>query len=59
VTTVAISYLSHGQERRFWQTFLDRLESSRATKRNPDLTVAGAAAAFQMFLANDEIQCVR
>lgn len=59
VTRVAISYLSHGQERRFWQTFLDRLESSPATKRNPDLTVAGASAAFQMFLANDEIQCVR
>jgi heme oxygenase (biliverdin-IX-beta and delta-forming) len=46
----ALSYLSHGQGKPLWPTFLSHLEASDATRTNPETAVAGALAAFQMFL---------
>jgi heme oxygenase len=47
---VATRYLSHGQGQPFWPTFLRRLEKSSSVRRQPELTVAGARAAFRYFL---------
>lgn len=46
----ALHYLSHGNELPLWQTFLARLETSAAIRRNPEVTIAGASAAFKLFL---------
>lgn len=46
----ATSYLSHGQVEPFWPTFLARLEASRPVKEDLKATIAGASAAFEVFL---------
>ena len=46
----ASSYLSHGLWEPLWQTFLIRLEASESVKQNREAAVAGASAAFEMFL---------
>jgi heme oxygenase len=49
----AMRYLTHGEGQPLWQTFLKQLEASRAAERNPGIAVAGATAAFEMFLPQD------
>lgn len=44
----AVRFLTHG-EVRLWPDFLERLETSRASRRAPDETVAGALDAFGAF----------
>lgn len=46
-------YLSHGHGLPLWQTFIAQLESSEEVRRNPQITVAGASAAFRFFLHCD------
>lgn len=46
----AMHYLRHGAGRRFWPTFLERLEDSSAVARAPQEAVAGAQAAFALFV---------
>jgi heme oxygenase (biliverdin-IX-beta and delta-forming) len=43
-------YLSHGQGLPLWQTFVARLEASRPASENFEMTLAGAIAAFELFL---------
>jgi heme oxygenase len=43
-------YLSHGRGKPFWQTFLARLEESAPAQTNPQAVVAGASAAFALFM---------
>jgi heme oxygenase len=50
----ALSYLSHGEGKPFWPTFLAHLEASEAARTNPETAVAGALATFQMFLSRSE-----
>lgn len=44
----ATAYLAHGEGRRFWPTFLTRLER---TAEDPDAVVEGAHRAFAVFEA--------
>ena len=46
----ATRYLRHGEGRRLWPSFLAQLESSQATRRCPDDAIAGARAAFALFV---------
>jgi heme oxygenase (biliverdin-IX-beta and delta-forming) len=46
----ATRYLRHGEGRRLWPSFLAQLESSQATRRRPDDAIAGARAAFALFV---------
>jgi heme oxygenase len=46
----ATRYLRHGEGRRMWPSFLAQLESSQATRRYPDDAIAGARAAFALFV---------
>lgn len=50
VSRSARRYLSHGVGQPLWQTFLARLEASPEANRNGDDVMAGARAAFRMFL---------
>jgi heme oxygenase (biliverdin-IX-beta and delta-forming) len=45
----ATRYLRHGENERFWQSFLSALEASEPTRRATTEAVAGAKAAFLMF----------
>lgn len=46
----ATRYLRHGEGQRFWPSFLERLEGSPAVARAPHEAVAGAQAAFGLFV---------
>lgn len=46
----ATRYLRHGEGGRLWPSFLAHLESSEATRRCPDDAIAGARAAFALFV---------
>ena len=46
----ATRYLRHGEGRRLWPSFLAQLESSQATQQCPDDAIAGARAAFALFV---------
>ena len=46
----ATRYLRHGEGHRLWQSFLAYLESSEAARRCPDDAIAGARAAFALFV---------
>jgi heme oxygenase (biliverdin-IX-beta and delta-forming) len=46
----ATRYLRHGEGRRLWPSFLAHLESSEAVRRRPDDAIAGARAAFALFV---------
>ena len=46
----ATRYLRHGEGRRLWPSFLAYLESSEAARRCPDDAIAGARAAFALFV---------
>ncbi len=43
-------YLSHGEGKPLWQSFVKQLEASEASRSNPEMVIAGAHAAFGMFL---------
>src|SRR5262245_47418144 len=45
----ATRYLRHGEDQRFWPSFIERLEASAATARAPHEAVAGALATFALF----------
>jgi heme oxygenase (biliverdin-IX-beta and delta-forming) len=45
----ATAFLRHGFGRRFWPTFLDRLEHNLPARANPARAIAGAQLAFGMF----------
>jgi heme oxygenase (biliverdin-IX-beta and delta-forming) len=47
---VPTRYLSHGEGKPLWQSFVKHLEASKASVINPEGVVAGAHAAFGMFL---------
>lgn len=46
----AMRYLRHGEGLRLWPSFLAHLESSEAVRRRPDDAIAGARAAFALFV---------
>jgi heme oxygenase len=45
----ATRYLRHGRGRRFWESYLDRLEASDAVRNAPAEVIGGARAAFARF----------
>lgn len=47
------NYLSHGEGLPLWPLFLAQLEASDAAHQDPELALAGATAAFEMFLCSD------
>jgi heme oxygenase len=47
----ATRYLRHGEHRRFWQSFLLRLEQSDEARASPGTAIAGAETAFSWFAA--------
>jgi len=47
----ATRYFRHGERQGLWRTFLDRLESSRAVRDNPERAKRGAVNAFEAFEA--------
>jgi heme oxygenase len=47
----ATRYLRHGEGHRLWQSFLAHLESAQAARACPVETIAGARAAFALFVA--------
>jgi len=47
----ATRYLRHGEGHRLWQSFLAHLESSQPARACPAETIAGARAAFALFVA--------
>lgn len=47
----ATRYLRHGEGQRLWQSFLAHLESSQPARACPAETIAGARAAFALFVA--------
>jgi heme oxygenase (biliverdin-IX-beta and delta-forming) len=51
----ATRYLRHGEDDRFWQSFLLKLEGSQATRRAAADAVAGAQAAFAMFAVRSRV----
>ncbi len=46
---MATRYLRHGEGKRYWQSFLDRLETSTAARHSPQTVIAGAREAFSWF----------
>lgn len=46
----ATRYLSHGKGLPLWPTFLAQLDASAEVRRHPDSAIAGASAAFGLFL---------
>lgn len=48
-------YLSHGQGLPLWTTFLSSLEASADVRRNTDLAIGGATAAFKLFLQRGDL----
>jgi heme oxygenase len=46
-------YLSHGEGQPFWPVFIRCLEESRAVRQDHAAAVAGATAAFNLFLPHD------
>lgn len=52
---VTTHYLSHGQGLQLWATFLESLEASAEVRRNPDLAIGGATAAFKLFLQRGDL----
>ena len=46
----ALRYLRHGEGQPLWPTFVERLEASAEVRRSPAEAVAGAKAAFQVFI---------
>jgi heme oxygenase len=42
-------YLRHGQGKRLWASFLDRLENTQSVRLRPQVARAGAMATFSMF----------
>jgi heme oxygenase len=47
----ATRYLRHGEGKRFWPTFLERLETSASVRHSQEIAVAGALEAFSWFSA--------
>jgi heme oxygenase len=47
------NYLSHGEGQPLWPLFLAQLEASDAAHQDQELAIAGATAAFEMFLCPD------
>ncbi len=45
----AVAYLRHGEGQDLWQSFLERLESSKAVRDAPDRAIRGALATFAAF----------
>jgi heme oxygenase (biliverdin-IX-beta and delta-forming) len=48
-TPSAFRYLRHGEGLPLWQTFVKRLEASKAVRLSPEDAIAGAEAAFAYF----------
>lgn len=46
----ATRYLSHGEGLPLWKTFLAQLEASQPARDDPEAAIAGARAAFELFL---------
>ena len=47
----ATRYLAHGAGQPLWPNFVERLEGAESVRSHPQQAVAGANAAFELFLA--------